>query len=135
MITLKSPEASNATKEFWAATTENRLVLPYCSDCAEYFFYPRRLCPVCMSADVTYQDASGRGTIVTYTTIHRAPTKHYQEMSPYVNALVDLEEDVRVMTNIDVESEDELAVGMPVEVMFVETESEYKLPYFTPQDP
>lgn len=132
MITLKSPDPSNATKEFWEATKDDRLVIPYCNDCEEYFFYPRRQCPSCMSSDIEYRGVSGRGTLVTYTTIYRAPTKNYQEMAPYVNALIDLEEGVRLMGNIDVESEEELTMGMPVEVTFVETESEYKLPFFTP---
>ena len=134
MVTLKSPEPSNATREFWEATKEDRLVIPYCNECEDYFFYPRRLCPVCMASDIEYKEASGRGTLVTYTTIHRAPTKNYQEMAPYVNALIDLEEGIRMMGNIDVDSEEDLTMGMPVAVTFIETESEYKLPFFIPSD-
>jgi len=127
---LQSPDPSKATEEYWEHTKDSQLAMPYCKDCEEFFFYPRERCPACTSTDVEYRQVSGRGKLVTYTTIHRAPTKNYQEMVPYVNVLVDLNEGVRMMGNIDVESEDELTIGMPVEVTFVETETDYKLPFF-----
>jgi uncharacterized OB-fold protein len=132
MTTLKSPNPTNATEEFWERTKADELVLPYCNVCEDFFFYPRDRCPICMATDLEYREASGRGTLATYTVIHRAPTKNYQEMAPYVNALVDLEEGVRLMTNLDVADESDVEIGMPLEVTFVETESEYKLPYFQP---
>lgn len=134
MTILKSPDPTNATEEFWERTIDEELVLPYCNDCRDFFFFPRERCPVCMTSDFQYRSASGRGTLVTYTTIHRAPTKNYQEMAPYVNALVDFEEGVRLMANIHVEDESELEIGMPLDVTFEPTESEYKLPYFEPVD-
>lgn len=132
MMIHKSPEPSNATEEFWERTIDEELAIPYCNSCDDYFFYPRERCPDCMSSDVEYRNASGRGTLVTYTTIHRAPTKHYQEMAPYVNGLIDLDEGVRLMANLDVADESEAEIGMSVDVTFVETESDYKLPYFQP---
>lgn len=134
MVTMKSPDPSKATEEYWEWTMEDQLAMPYCNECADFFFYPRYRCPICMSSDTEYREVSGRGELATYTTIYRAPTKHYQQMVPYVNALVNLEEGIRMMSNIDVESEDELEMGMELEATFVETETEYKLPIFSPAD-
>lgn len=134
MTTLKSPEPTKATEEYWNYTTEEQLAIPFCNDCDEYFFFPRSRCPICMSEDIDFRTVSGDATLVSYTTIHRAPTRNYQEMAPYVNALVDLAEGVRLMTIIDVDSEAELNIGMDLEVTFAETESEYKLPFFQPRD-
>jgi uncharacterized OB-fold protein len=134
MTTLKSPEPTNATKEYWEYTKEEQLAIPYCSECEDFFFFPRSRCPICMAEDIDFRTVSGNATLVSYTTIHRAPTRNYQDMAPYVNALVDLEEGVRLMTILDVESEDELSIGMDLEVTFAETESEYKLPFFAPRE-
>lgn len=134
MTTLKSPEPTKATEEYWEHTTEERLAIPYCNDCDDFFFFPRSRCPICMAEDIEFRSVSGAATLVSYTTIHRAPTRNYQEMAPYVNALVDLAEGVRLMTIIDVESEAELSIGMDLDVTFAETESEYKLPFFEPRD-
>lgn len=134
MTTLKSPEPTNATEEYWEQTKSEQLAIPYCNECQEFFFFPRSRCPTCMAADIEYRPVSGRATLATYTTVYRAPTRNYQDMAPYVNALVDLEEGVRLMTILDVESEDELSIGMDLEVTFAETEGEYKLPFFEPGD-
>ena len=127
-----APEPTNATREYWEATSEDRLLIPYCTDCEEYFFYPRGRCPECMSKNVDYQEASGQGELVSYTTVHRPPTPDLQERAPYINALVRLEEGIQMMTGIKAESEDDLGVGMPVEVTFVETTGVFNLPYFEP---
>lgn len=127
-----APEPSNAAQEYWGATTEDRLVLPYCRDCEDYFFYPRGYCPNCMSANTEYREASGEAELVSYTTVYRPPAPSLQERAPYINAIVRLEEGVQMMSNIEAESEEHLEVGMPVEVTFVETSGEYKLPYFEP---
>ncbi len=128
----RAPEPSKATREYWEATKHEQLVLPYCLDCEEYFFYPRGRCPECMTKEVEYREATGRGELVSYTTVLRPPAPDLQERAPYINALVRLDEGVQLMANIEAESEDTLEVGMPLEVTFVETKGEYKLPYFKP---
>ena len=128
-----TPEPTSATREYWDATAEERLVVPYCTDCGDYFFYPRGRCPVCTSPAIEHREATGRATLVTYTTIHRPPVAALREQAPYVNAIVELEEGVRMMANIEAESEADLEVGMPLEVTWAETDGEIKLPNFRPR--
>jgi uncharacterized OB-fold protein len=87
-----------------------------------------------MSRDIEFREASGTGTVTSYTTVYRPPVEHLQKQAPYVNALVELEEGVTMMTNLMVESEDDVQIGMDVSVTFVETGGEYKLPCFTPDN-
>ena len=45
----------------------------HCSNCNEYYFPPRNLCPNCRrSAHLEEHTFKGTGTIVTYTTIYNA---------------------------------------------------------------
>lgn len=127
------PTPSNATREYWEQTKSETLVVTFCNECEEYFFYPRGRCPHCRSEDVEFREVSGRGTVVSYTTVYYPPTDRLRDQAPYVNALIDLEEGVRMMANLEVSDEDEITIGMDVEVTFVETEGEYYLPYFTPR--
>ena len=59
----------------------------------------------------------GRGKVVTFTVVHDAP-KDFEAMKPYVLAIVELDEGLRVTSQvIDVEPK-EVKIGMPVEVAF-----------------
>jgi uncharacterized OB-fold protein len=55
-----TPESTNPTEEYWAATADERLVIPYCLNCETYFFYPRQRCPDCMSSNIEYRESTGR---------------------------------------------------------------------------
>lgn len=81
-----------------------------------------------MSAELDWVEASGRGNVHSFTVVHRAPAD-YREEVPYVVALVDLDEGVRMMTRLlDVEPA-AVDVGMAVEVAI---QGEPRLPYFRP---
>jgi uncharacterized protein len=106
---------------FWAATGEGRLTMPKCDDCSLYVWYPRPFCPACGSTNVTWTDVSGRGTVYTFTIVHRSGVPGYREALPYVIAYVELEEGPRVMTNIVGIDPARVTVGMPVSVVFSDT--------------
>lgn len=126
------PEPANAHEPYWNATKDETLVIPYCNECEEHFFFPRSHCPTCMTDDVDHVEAAGTGELVSYSTVLRPPVPQFQELAPYINGIVKLDEGVQLFTNIEAEDESELEIGMPVEVTFVESDSEYNLPYFKP---
>ena len=68
----------------------------------------------------------GRGTIYSMTEVVRAPTPAFSSLVPYVLALVDLDDGVRVMAH----AEPDLRIGERVELGFREHEG-FALPYFT----
>lgn len=131
----EEPQPENdLNRKYWEHTADEEFVLPYCSHCGEFFFPPRPHCPQCMKKDVAYRPASGRGTLTAYTTVHRPPTSRLQDLAPYVNALVRLEEGPQIMTNILETDEEELEIGMDVELVFQDTDGRYKLPCFQPNN-
>ena len=125
-----APMINVETKSFWDATTEGKLMLPRCNDCGTVIWYPRAFCPECSSFDLTWFEATGLGTIYSYT-VNRRGQGDYRDLA-YVLAYVELEEGPRVLTNIvdcDVES---VAVGQTVEVVFHPTSNGAALPRFRP---
>lgn len=102
-MTDEAPErpvapADSMTQAWWDATRERRLVVQRCTACDHAQHYPRALCTACGSTDLTYRDASGRGTVYSFTIVRRAP--HPAFTPPYVVALVRLDEGPVLLTNI-----------------------------------
>jgi uncharacterized OB-fold protein len=127
-----APYISPEVKEFWDATAEGRLTMPKCDDCSLYVWYPRPFCPACGSTNVTWTDVSGKGTVYTFTIVHRSGVPGFRDSLPYVIAYVELEERPRVMTNIVGIEPDQITVGLPVSVVFSDTEKGNALFRFQP---
>jgi uncharacterized OB-fold protein len=104
--------------EHFRALEEGKLLLPRCDRCSEVFWYPRHHCPVCGGNSVSWLTASGQGLIYSFTIVRKGPGP-YTEIGPYVLAYVELDEGVRVLSNItDVADIQALEIGMPVEAVF-----------------
>ena len=114
------PNVTMETEEFWKATAEGKLLLKRCDACATVIWYPRGICPMCGSLETSWFEATGRGTIYTYTIVHK-PMGPWAPHVPYVTAYVELEEGPRVMTNVVDVDPAEVEVGMAVEVVFDDT--------------
>ena len=129
-----APVVHPEVKVFWDATAEGRLLLPRCEDCRTVIWFPRPYCPACGSLNVTWIEASGRGTIYTFTVNRRGAgdLAEYRQVDPYVLAYVELEEGPRVMTNIVDCDPDTVAIGQTVEVVFHDTGQGTALPRFRP---
>jgi uncharacterized OB-fold protein len=126
-----TPRVNAETKPFWQATAEGRLSLPHCNACGFVIWYPRARCPECHSTDVRWQDASGGGTIYSFS-ITRKGQGAYREAGPYVLAYVELDEGPRVLTNIVDCDPEALEVGQRVRVVFHDTGEGTALYRFTP---
>jgi len=122
---IPAPQTNPENKPFWDAAGEGRLLVKRCRACGEAHHYPRALCPFCFSDDTEWQEASGRGTIYSYSVMRRAPV-------PYAIAYVTLEEGPTMMTNLVDCDFDALRIGQPVKVVFTPTEGGAPMPMFTP---
>ena len=96
-----------------------------CEACGEPHYYPRPICPFCGSDRTTWLEASGRGTIYSYSVFRRAPV-------PYAIAYVTLEEGPTMMTNIVDADLDAIRIGQRVRVRFSPTEGGPPVPTFAP---
>ena len=126
------PTLVGETRPFWEACRRGELLIQKCDTCGEYQFYPRGICANCWTSDIAWVRASGRGTVWTFTVTHQNRTPGFAEEVPYVLALVELEEGVKMFTNVVECDPREVKIGMPVEVTFVRATDQISVPYFKP---
>jgi uncharacterized OB-fold protein len=126
------PTIEPESQPFWDAAKEGRLLIQRCGACGAAQHYPRPFCVSCWSDQVRWEDASGRGTLYTYSTVYVNDLPPFGDRLPYVAAAVDLEEGPRLMTNIVGVDPSELRVGMAVQVDFQPLNDEITAPVFRP---
>ncbi len=93
------PAPDNVSRELLADAATGKLVVQRCTACGHFQFYPRALCTAC-AGETEWVDASGRGTLHTYTVIRQNRSPAFAALSPYVVGIVELDEGVRMMSNI-----------------------------------
>ena len=120
------------SKPFWEGAKQHKLMIQICNDCGLKIFYPRKYCPDCWSANLAWFEASGRGKVFSYSITMAGVEERFGEDLPYVLALVDLEEGIRMMTNIVDCKPEEVIIGIDVEVAFKDVTDEFTLPMFRP---
>ena len=126
------PRIDEESKGFWEACQRHELYVQQCRACGARRHYPRALCPACLSDDTQWVLSSGRGTVYTYTVTYQNQSAGFRDELPYVLAYVELEEGVRMLTNIVGCAPETVKIGMPVEVAFDDVTPEVTLPKFKP---
>ena len=126
------PAPDDDTRPFWDALNDGRLLIKRCQSCGRAHYYPRTFCPYCWSEAVDWEQASGRGTIYTWSIVHQNDLPPFNERVPYVAAIVELDEGPRMMTNIVDCDVDGLEVGQRVAVTFRRISDDVTLPLFSP---
>jgi uncharacterized OB-fold protein len=130
---LITPLETSDAKEFWDGCRAGKLLLQRCQACQRAQFYPRILCTACGAQDLEFEESTGRGVVASFSVCHRPVTPAYESRLPYVVALVDVEEGVRMMANIlDCEPES-VSIGMRVEVCFEDVADDVVVPQFRPE--
>jgi uncharacterized OB-fold protein len=112
------PIIDSASAPYWDAARQGRLLIAGCGACGKVHHYPRPFCPHCWSDDVQPVQASGAGTLYTYSTVYANDLPPFRDRLPYVAAIVELAEGPRVMTTIEGAQPDGLRVGMAVTASF-----------------
>ncbi|MDH6218286.1 Zn-ribbon domain-containing OB-fold protein [Streptomyces pseudovenezuelae] len=112
------PEPDAFTRTYWDAAAQGRLLVRRCTTCTRAHHYPREFCPHCWSEAVTWEPATGRATLYTWSTVHRNDLPPFSTRTPYIAAVVDLAEGPRMMTEIVECGEGELRAGMALEAVF-----------------
>jgi uncharacterized protein len=122
---ITPPAVNPETKPFWDAAREGRFLVPFCAACGKAHWYPRAICPFCASDKIEWRQASGRGTIYTFSVMRRVA-------EPYAIAHVMLAEGPTMLTNIVDCDFDKLCIGQAVAVVFKESENGQPVPMFAP---
>ncbi|GAB2983271.1 Zn-ribbon domain-containing OB-fold protein [Amycolatopsis acidiphila] len=126
------PTVDDDSRVYWDAYAEGRFLIARCGSCDRVHHYPRPYCPFCWSDDVSPWQASGRGTLYTYSTVYVNDLAPFRERLPYVAAMVELAEGPRVMSTVTGCDPADLRVGMALVVDFQPLTEELSAPVFRP---
>ena len=127
------PDTRNAGEKFWTAAAEGVLLVPKCNACSRTFWHPRPRCPHCGSTRVDWIRGTGNGTVHTFTVVRQSGDPYFKTKLPYAVAMIELDEGVRIMSNIVDTPLDVLCIGMRVEVLFEAAGGGIAIPLFRAQ--
>ena len=127
------PAISDENQHFWHGGADDALRFLHCAACNHYVHPPSPRCPECLGDRLEVADVSGRAELVTYTINHQPWIPGFDP--PYVVAIVAIAEQpsLRLTTNIVNCRDEDLAIGMPLRVVFEEREEGIFLPLFEPE--
>jgi uncharacterized protein len=126
------PPVSEVATPFWEATRQGRLLLQWCTACERPVWYPREVCPACLGTTLEWRESQGRGVVYACTVEHKAQIRALE--APYVVALVELDEGVRLLSNVVGRPPERVAVGDRVRVTWEALSDGRRLPLFEPVD-
>jgi uncharacterized protein len=130
-LKVPGPLPTQISEPFWHALREGGFVLQHCDACGKALFYPRAHCPHCWSERLTWREASGRGTVKSFSVIHRPGHFAWAAVAPYVIVLIDLDEGPTMLSQLIVDDPADARVGLRVTLRPVAI-GEYTLPFFKP---
>jgi hypothetical protein len=124
------PYADAESRPYWEFCRKHELRMQSCAECGEMRFPPRPMCPRCQSMQDAWVRLSGRGTIYSWIVVHPPVLPAFAGDAPYSVVLVQLDEDprLRLVGNVVDVPIEELAEGIPVEVVFDDVTGEITLP-------
>ena len=128
------PPISPASEPFWAATREPRLLVQWCVPCERPIHFPREACPSCLGTDLEFRTASGRATVYAVSVMAKPANPSMAGRGPYSVALVELDEGVRMLTNVITSDPDSVSIGDSVTVAWEPLSDGRHLPVFVPCD-
>jgi uncharacterized OB-fold protein len=125
------PVVSQDTAFFWEGTAAGELRIQRCGACKVLRHPPGPACPSCGALEPDYVVASGLGEVYSYV-VHHHPPVPGREL-PFVVALVELEEGVRLLAELVEVPANEVRIGLPVRVSFRSVDGELALPVWRPR--
>jgi uncharacterized protein len=131
--TLIAPRVLPEVTPYWEAASLGKLLIKRCTACAEVHFYPRDICPYCLSDSTEWFETAGKGTVYSFSTMKRPGP----EGAPYTLAYVTLDEGVTMMTNLVNFDPTTMQIGSKVKVLFLPSKARdgsvgAMVPVFTP---
>jgi uncharacterized OB-fold protein len=126
------PEPTPVTRPFWDALGEGKVRIQRCEDCAAWVFYPRNRCSRCLSDRLRWEEVSGEGVLYTFTVARQPTSAHFVDDVPQLIAVVELDQGVRLTTNLVNVTEADIHVGMRLKPSFDRVSKEVTLLKYQP---
>jgi uncharacterized OB-fold protein len=127
---LPLPRMRGPAAEFYKFCKAHELRFQRCTDCGTWRHIPRDMCAKCGSFNFEWARSSGKGAVFSWTVVSQPMLPQFAPLVPYAPAVVELEEGVRMVSWVTDVKPDDLALGMPVEVVFDDVTLEATLPKF-----
>jgi uncharacterized OB-fold protein len=127
-VTRPAPVLTEDNQFYWDAAAHGRLVTQRCRGCGRLHHPPRPACPACHSLEREVVELAGTGTVYSYAVLHHP--RNPQFTYPLVAVLVDLDEGVRVVSNLVGVEPADVRIGMPVRVAFAPAAGDMAVPVF-----
>ena len=99
-LSLPKPVSNADSQVYWQGARDRKLLIRRCNSCGQMHFMPRFICPDCWSEDLEWVESRGAGSVYSFSVIHRAPTPVFAGQTPYVTAMIELDEGPRIVANI-----------------------------------
>ncbi len=124
------PAADEDSEPFFHGARAGKLMLMRCRSCGAYRYPSRDRCDMCWSTDTAWVQASGKGTVYTFGIMHQLYHPGFKDELPYNVVVIELAEGPRLYSNLVGVANEQIRVGMPVEVTFERINDEISLPKF-----
>lgn len=105
--------------KFFENLRDKKLTGTRCVKCKTVYCPPRADCPKCISSHVEWLELSGRGKLLTFTTIHVAP-EIFEKYVPYVISIVELEEGPKLIGRMRDAKQEDINIGMSLKAVYFE---------------
>ncbi len=126
------PRIDKDSEPYWASAHDHDLQLQRCTNCGHFRFYPSRACHYCQSLEFEWDEVSGKGEIYSFSILKRARGNPFEDLLPLTVVLVKLAEGPVMMSNLIDCPEDQVKIGLPVEIAYEDVDAEITLPVFRP---
>jgi uncharacterized OB-fold protein len=124
-------EAEN--RPYFEALQRGELYYQRCHDCGFTQFHPRGVCSRCLSPHLQWVKSAGRGTVYSFSVTYQNSAPGFREALPYIMAYVEIEEGLKILTNLVDCQPQEAKIGMPVEAVFSAVKPDFTLLTFRPR--
>jgi uncharacterized OB-fold protein len=124
------PKLTSLNGPFWAATRRQELRFQRCRSCGKHWYPIEPRCPKCLATGYEWSRSSGEGTLLSFVVFHQVYDARFKHVVPYNVALVELDEDVRMFSNVVGIADHLLMVGMRLRVLFEPVTDEISIPKF-----
>lgn len=123
------PTPTPLSAPFWESLRDDgRLTVPECTECGRRFFIPEPRCPHCGAAGWIWTDSDGVGSIYSCVTVHQTVSR--DQPTPFVLAIVELDEQWSILTHIVDSAPEDVAIGARVLFAPRKIDDEFTLPTF-----
>jgi uncharacterized OB-fold protein len=131
-VSRPAPLLTEDNEGFWRAAAGGQLVTQRCVTCGKLLHPPRPMCPICHGLEMEWVELAGTGTVYSYAMLHHP--QHPAFSYPVIAALIDLDEGIRLLSNLVGVDSAEVHIGMRVSVLFDAVADGMAVPVFEPRE-